>query len=178
MAASTRRRNSPSPSSMTRNAEKIASRFLRGPASVAATTFHETSARRRIQPVARRTIAQRDPLVTVDKKAGYAGACHRAARFARTRWANPALRVARVLCRKLPLQRKSNAQGDLVMTNRPIFNMPSRLHDFEPFHVANGLCCAGQGILNGIFNTMANLRCHIRGSSPGLSPPAQSLDRS
>ena len=44
-----------------------------------------------------------------------------------------------VFCRELPLQRKSNSQGDLVMANRPIFNVASRLHDFEPFHIANGL---------------------------------------
>ena len=57
-------------------------------------------------------------------------------------------------CRELPLQCKSNSQGDLIMANRPIFDMASRLHDFEPFHIANGLRCAGQGIPNGIIDTL------------------------
>src|SRR5437667_345967 len=39
---------------------------------------------------------------------------------------------------RLPLQRKSHAKGDLVMANGPIFDVASRLHDLEPFHIANG----------------------------------------
>src|ERR1700737_3300024 len=53
---------------------------------------------------------------------------------------------------ELPFQCESNSQRDLVMSDRPIFDMASRLHDFEPFHLANGLRCAGGGILNGIFD--------------------------
>src|ERR1700676_1080516 len=40
---------------------------------------------------------------------------------------------------ELPFQCESNSQRDLVMSDRPIFDMASRLHDFEPFHLANGL---------------------------------------
>src|ERR1700730_16056869 len=53
---------------------------------------------------------------------------------------------------ELPFQCESNSQRDLVMSDRPIFDMASRLHDFEPLHLANGLRCAGDGMLNGIFD--------------------------
>jgi hypothetical protein len=40
--------------------------------------------------------------------------------------------------RELPLQGKSNPQGDLVVADGPILDVASRLHHFEPFHEANG----------------------------------------
>jgi hypothetical protein len=40
---------------------------------------------------------------------------------------------------ELLLECESNSQSDLVMSDRPIFDMASRLHDLEPFHPANGL---------------------------------------
>jgi hypothetical protein len=39
----------------------------------------------------------------------------------------------------LLLKCESNSQSDLIMSDRPFFDMASRLHDFEPFHFANGL---------------------------------------
>jgi len=48
-------------------------------------------------------------------------------------------REAILLVARSALQRKSNAQRDLVVGDRSLFDMASRLHDFEPFHIANGL---------------------------------------
>jgi len=33
------------------------------------------------------------------------------------------------------------------MADRSIFDMAARLHDFEPFHIANGFLCAGDGMI-------------------------------
>jgi hypothetical protein len=38
------------------------------------------------------------------------------------------------------------------MAHGAIFDMASRLHDFEPFHLADGLCGAGQGILDRVLD--------------------------
>jgi hypothetical protein len=40
---------------------------------------------------------------------------------------------------ELLLQRESHTQQDLIMAYGPVFDMTSGLHDFEPFHLANGL---------------------------------------
>src|SRR6476661_8479915 len=45
--------------------------------------------------------------------------------------------VAKRLCCS-PLQSESNPQGDLVMANCSVLDVASRLHDFEPLHIANG----------------------------------------
>jgi len=37
------------------------------------------------------------------------------------------------------------------MADSSVFNVTSRLEDFEPFHFTKSLGCSGYGILNGIF---------------------------
>jgi hypothetical protein len=39
---------------------------------------------------------------------------------------------------ELPLQGKSNPQGDLVVADGSILDVASGLHHFEPLHIANG----------------------------------------
>src|SRR5262249_54030604 len=52
----------------------------------------------------------------------------------------------------LRFQRKSDAQRDLVVANRPILDMAARLHDLEPLHIANGLGRAPDGVLDRVVN--------------------------
>src|SRR5438093_13459982 len=98
---------------------------------------------------------------------------------------------------ELPLQGKSNPQGDLVVAHGSILDVASRLHHFEPLYIANGFGCAGDRILNGIlgaflgradeFEDLVNMVFHFgriwhgepplscAWGNPGLSRPRRDL---
>jgi hypothetical protein len=54
----------------------------------------------------------------------------------------------------LAFESETNLQSNLIVVNDPIFDMASRLNNFEPSHASNSCFCPRNGVLNCAFDAL------------------------